>query len=106
GTVTKKSSSRVRPLAASWKSRNPPPPGPVSGLSHTQATAAAATAASTAFPPARSTSAPAPAVSGCPAAIAPCIPRAYCGLVLDLAHELGERLAVRAARPLLGAAAP
>src|SRR6266516_2325364 len=49
----------------------PPPPGPVSGLSHTQDTKAAATQASTAVPPASSTLAPASAVSGCPAAIAP-----------------------------------
>src|SRR4051812_7322704 len=49
----------------------PPPPGPDSGLSVTQETKAAATQASTAFPPASSTRAPASAVSGCPAAIAP-----------------------------------
>ena len=34
---------------------NPPPPGPVSGLSHDHETNAAATQASTALPPARST---------------------------------------------------
>ena len=49
----------------------PPPPGPVSGLSHTHETHAAATHASTAVPPASSTRAPASAVSGWPAAIAP-----------------------------------
>src|SRR5215211_4776254 len=54
---------------------NPPPPGPVSGLSVTQETNAAAMQASTALPPARSTSAPASAVRGCPAAIAPFIDR-------------------------------
>ncbi len=54
--------------------RNPPPAGPVSGPSTTAATNAAARQASTAFPPAASTSAPALADSGWPAAIAP---RAY-----------------------------
>src|SRR5881628_3491492 len=49
----------------------PPPPGPVSGLSHTHDTNAAATHASTAVPPASSTRAPASAVTGWPAAIAP-----------------------------------
>ena len=53
----------------------PPPPGPVSGLSQTHDTNAAATQASTAVPPASSTLAPASAVSGCPAAIAPFMPR-------------------------------
>ena len=64
GTETKKSSSRVFPSRASWTSMNPPPPGPVSGLSHTHDVNAAATHASTAFPPSRSTLAPAAAVSG------------------------------------------
>ncbi len=50
---------------------NPPPPGPVSGLSQTHDVNAAATHASTAEPPALSTLAPASAVSGWPAAIAP-----------------------------------
>ncbi len=59
GNATKKSSSCVRACSAWWTSRKPPPPGPVSGLSHTQETAAAAMQASTAFPPARRTSAPA-----------------------------------------------
>src|SRR5581483_9119166 len=77
GTATKKSSRCVRPRAASCTSRKPPPPGPVSGLSHTQDTAAAATHASTALPPSRSTRAPASAVSGCPAAIAPGMLGAY-----------------------------
>src|SRR5438270_5528187 len=49
----------------------PPAPGPVSGLSATHDTRAAATAASTAFPPSSSTRAPACAVNGCPAATAP-----------------------------------
>ena len=73
GTATKKSSTTVRPLSASCTSMNPPPPGPVSGLSHTHDTNAAATHASTAEPPASSTRAPACAVNGCPAAIAPFI---------------------------------
>src|SRR5437867_3121800 len=51
----------------------PPAPGPVRVLSETQETRAAATAASTALPPSRSTRAPASAVSGWPAATAPFI---------------------------------
>src|SRR5919197_5965553 len=51
----------------------PPAPGPVSVLSATQETKAAAMHASTALPPSASTSAPASAVSGCPAATAPLI---------------------------------
>ncbi len=62
----------------------PPPPGPVNGLSHTQETQAAATHASTAVPPASSTRAPAAAVRGCPAAIAPRIRGAYCGRSLPI----------------------
>src|SRR5262245_21299336 len=50
---------------------NPPAPNPVSGLSVTNEVRTAATAASTAFPPWRSTAAPASAVSGWPAATAP-----------------------------------
>ena len=73
GTATKKSSSCVRASAAVCTSRKPPPPGPVSGLSQIQETPAAAMHASTAFPPARRISAPASAVSGCPAANAPLI---------------------------------
>ena len=49
----------------------PPAPGPVSGLSATQAANDAATQASTAFPPSSSMRAPASAVSLCPAATAP-----------------------------------
>src|SRR5438046_809357 len=56
---------------------NPPPPGPVSGLSTTQDANAAAMHASTALPPSSSTEAPASAVSGCPAAIAPRTGLAY-----------------------------
>src|SRR5712691_1877919 len=52
---------------------NPPEPGPVSGLSATQETNAAATAASMAFPPSARMRAPASAVRGWPAAIAPFI---------------------------------
>jgi hypothetical protein len=48
----------------------------VSVLSVTQDMQAAAMHASTAFPPSRSTSAPASAVSVCPAATAPLIPEA------------------------------
>jgi hypothetical protein len=50
---------------------NPPAPNPVSGLSQTNEVRVAAIAESTALPPARSTSAPASAVSWCPAATAP-----------------------------------
>jgi len=64
GKVTKKSSSRVVRSRARWTSMNPPPPGPVSGLSHTHDTNAAATHASTAVPPASNTRAPACAVKG------------------------------------------
>jgi hypothetical protein len=49
----------------------PPAPNPVSGLSVTNEVRTAATAASTAFPPWRRISAPACAVSGCPAATTP-----------------------------------
>src|SRR5262245_15547622 len=49
----------------------PPPVGPASGPSVTNATNAAAMQASTALPPSASTDAPASAVAGCPAAIAP-----------------------------------
>ena len=55
---------------------NPPPPGPVSGLSATHDAKAAAMHASTAFPPSASTRAPACAVSLWPAAIAPLIHQA------------------------------
>ena len=51
----------------------PPAPGPVSGDSATNDISTHATAASTAFPPARSTSAPACAVTGWPAATTPFI---------------------------------
>ncbi len=53
----------------------PPPPGPVSELSQTHEVNAAAMHASTAFPPAASTRAPASAVNGWPAAIAPLTPK-------------------------------
>jgi hypothetical protein len=71
GIETKKSSSRFAPSRARWTSMKPPAPGPVSGLSATQETKAAATQASTAFPPSARIRAPAAAVSGWPAAIAP-----------------------------------
>src|SRR3954447_6013223 len=60
-----------RRRAASNATRKPPPPGPVSAGSATQDANAAATHASTAEPPPRSTSAPTSAVAGCPAAMAP-----------------------------------
>src|SRR4051812_10735104 len=49
----------------------PPAPNPVSGLSTANEASTAETAASTALPPARRTSAPASAVSGWPAATTP-----------------------------------
>ena len=55
---------RVVSPDAECTSRKPPPAGPVSGPSVTAAANAAAMHASTAFPPARRTSAPASAVSG------------------------------------------
>src|SRR5436190_10340962 len=73
GMATKKSRTRVEQSRARWTSMKPPAPGPVRVPSETQETRAAATAASTAFPPSRSTRAPASAVSGWPAATAPLI---------------------------------
>src|SRR4051794_13464095 len=70
GAATKKSSRTSSPPAV-WMSMKPPAPGPVSGGSATNDMSTDATAASTALPPARSTSAPALAVSGCPAATTP-----------------------------------
>src|SRR5215831_8838338 len=71
-------SSRVKPPRASSR-RKPPPAGPVRGPSTTNAVKSAARRASTAFPPASSTSAPARALNGWPAAIAPFIRGAYFG---------------------------
>src|SRR5919197_3841207 len=62
----------------------PPAPRPVSGLSVANEVRTAATAASTAFPPSRSTLAPASAVSGWPAATAP---RAVIGNRSVTGHE-------------------
>src|SRR5947209_17104622 len=70
GAATKKSSRWSAPSAV-WTSMKPPAPGPVSGDSVAHDISTAATAASTALPPARSTSAPACAVSGWPAATTP-----------------------------------
>ncbi len=78
GTPKKQSSTVVSP-PGSCTSRNPPPAGPVSGPSVTNAVKAAASSASTAFPPSRSTRAPASAVRGWPAAIAPRIAGGYFG---------------------------
>src|SRR6185312_13557636 len=71
GAATKKSSRWLSPPECT--TMNPPAPGPVSGDSTTNDMSTAATAASTALPPARSTSAPASAVSGWPAATTPLI---------------------------------
>src|SRR3954470_4707533 len=54
---------------------NPPAPKPVSWLSQTNDVSTAQIAASTALPPARSTCAPASAVSGWPAATTPFMAR-------------------------------
>ena len=70
GAATKKSSRWLRPVGE-VSSMNPPAPGPVSSDSDANDTSTAATAASTALPPARRTSAPASAVTGCPAATTP-----------------------------------
>ena len=75
GTATKKSSRLSIPSRARWTSMKPPPPGPVSGLSATHETNAAAMHASTAFPPSARIRAPASAVSGWPAATAPFMAR-------------------------------
>src|SRR4051794_33312535 len=56
----------------------PPAPGRVSGASTTHDVRTQATAASTALPPARRTSAPASAVSGWPAATTPLMPAMLC----------------------------
>src|SRR5262245_8816091 len=71
----------------------PPAPGPVSGLSATQDTQAAATHASTALPPASSTCAPASAVHGCPAATAPVMGSVYGGSLSAPAPETTSRRA-------------
>ena len=63
GAATKKSSRWSSPPAV-WTSMNPPAPGPVSGDSDTNDISTQATAASTALPPWRRTSAPASAVTG------------------------------------------
>src|SRR3954463_2964287 len=81
GAATKKSSRWSSPPAV-CTSMNPPAPGPVSGDSVTNDMRTHATAASTAFPPSRSTSAPAWAVSGCPAATTP-------PMVLTLSRQPG-----------------
>src|SRR5437764_8536817 len=74
---------------------NPPAPGPVRGDSAANDISAAATAASTAFPPSRSTRAPASAVSGCPPATTPLM-----GAMLE------PQPAPRGPIPGTGAAAP
>src|SRR5205807_3919850 len=100
GRETKKSSSWVRAFSAWCTSRKPPPPGPVSGLSQIHETAAAAMHASTAFPPARRTSAPASAVSGCPAANAPLMDRAYAAGMSDASLAAVERAPWRLRLPV------
>ena len=70
GAATKKSSRWSSPPAV-CTSMKPPAPGPVSGDSATNDISTHATAASTALPPSRSTSAPACAVTGWPAATTP-----------------------------------
>src|SRR5262249_29338526 len=77
GKATKKSRSRSVWSDARCTSMKPPAPGPVSGLSATHETKAAAMHASTALPPSARISAPACAVSGCPPATAPFMRRGY-----------------------------
>ncbi len=72
----KKQSSIVGSSPASRTSRKPPPAGPLSGPSATKPANAAATTASTALPPLASARAPASAVCGLPAAMAPLMSRA------------------------------
>src|SRR2546426_10369780 len=78
----------------------PPPPGPVSGLSATHEAKPAATPASTAFPPSARISAPASAVSRCPAAIAPLI-EAKRSLVVNGAVTAVRLSAVQRAHSLI-----
>ena len=70
GTSTKKSTQTSRPSAVR-AIMNPPPAGEVRHGSATVAANAAATTASKAFPPARSSSPAASAVTTCPAATSP-----------------------------------
>src|SRR5262245_43752886 len=74
----------------------PPPPGPASGLSQTKDAKQAAIAASTALPPARSASAPASALSRCPAATAPSGPSMR--LILSRLYDDLEMKGLRAGR--------
>src|SRR5215212_9913010 len=96
GAATKKSSRCVSPPEV-WTSMKPPAPGPVRADSATHDISIAAIAASTAFPPARSTSAPACAVSGWPAATTPLI---WSGYFRELAtrQELRDDEVVQSAR--------
>src|SRR3954454_24493792 len=89
GAATKKSRSRFWP-AGVWISMWPPAPGPVSGASTTHDIRTQDTAASTALPPSRSTSAPAAAVSGWPAATTPLMAPMLCA-------SAGQRGALRRA---------
>src|SRR5437763_10951117 len=86
GAATKKSSRWSSPEAV-CTSMNPPAPGPVNGDSTTNDISTHATAASTALPPARSTSAPACALNGCPAATTPLIEREAIRAVSAAWHE-------------------
>ncbi len=72
--ATKKSVSSVAgpsSVPGVWTNMKPPAPNPVKGLSVMNEVSTAQTAASTAFPPSRSTCAPASAVTGWPAATTP-----------------------------------
>ena len=83
----------------------PPAPGPVSGDSATNDISTAATAASTALPPSRRTSAAASAVSGCPAATTPLMPRAAYGAAGTLtASGSAARYELRYLKVVQGAA--
>ena len=68
------SSARTRPVASSRYSRKASPPGPVIIGDTTAITAAIATQASAAVPPASSIRTPASAASGCSQATVPAVP--------------------------------
>ena len=74
--TAKKQSMATASDPGSWSSKKPPPAGPVSGPSVTNAANVEASAASMAVPPSRSAQAPASAECLFPAATAPLTTRA------------------------------
>src|SRR5436190_4422627 len=79
GIAVKASTTRMPPPRPRRTMRKPPPQGPVRLGSAAHDIAPAATTASTAFPPASSTRAPARAVTACPAATAALMEQFYGG---------------------------